>query len=197
MNKQTRQERNEDIVEHYASGLTLEEIGKVYGLSRERIRQIIDMVGYAGRRGNGQMSIPSDDVLNSMRDKLSTRTLSMLREKGNLSQAERRAGSYLVRTGEYKILQEKRRQQEKDRRRDTICIMLKQGVRQWEIAKRLGVSEQYITVLKDRWGMTRPHVKAEVYRRLYNDGLTVEEMSNRLDRAPQSVRVRLKKLGLV
>ena len=197
MNKQTRKERNEDIVEHYASGLTYEEIGKLYGLTRERIRQIIDMVGYAGRRGNGQLSIPSDEMLDLMREKLSKTSLPELKKSGDLSQNERRAGSYLVRTGEYKKLQESRRRQEWDRRRDTICIMLSQGVRQYEIAKRVGVSQQYITVLKNKWGMTRRHVSEDVYRRLYDNGLTVEQMSDRLDRAPESVRVRLRKLGLM
>ncbi len=42
--KKRLQSRDEKIYEAYTkSGLTLEEIGKIYGLTKERIRQIVEL----------------------------------------------------------------------------------------------------------------------------------------------------------
>lgn len=43
--------RNQSIVEDFKSGLTLQEVGEAYGISRERVRQICKMMGVASNDG--------------------------------------------------------------------------------------------------------------------------------------------------
>tara|TARA_Y100001937_G_C7121626_1_gene332900 strand:+ start:714 stop:1304 length:591 start_codon:yes stop_codon:yes gene_type:complete len=195
--RQTKKERNLDIVEHYDSGLTYEQIGKIYGLTRERIRQIIDETGYPGRRGNGQLSVPSDEVIDQMREKLRKSSLSDVIRSETLTREQYRAALYLRRTKEYKKICEERRAAKDSERRSIVTQMISEGCRQYEIAERIGVSIPYVTRLKMQWGMIRPHIKKDVYKTLYKKGLSVKEISQQVNRSPVNVRIMLQRAGLM
>ena len=195
--RQTKRERNLDIVEHYDSGLTYEQIGKIYGLTRERIRQIIDEIGYPGRRGNGQLSAPSDEVIDQMREKLRESSLPDVIRSETLTREQYRAALYLRRTKEYKKIREESRAAQNDERKNIVTQMINEGCRQYEIAERIGVSVPYITRLKMQWGMIRPQIKRDVYRKLYEKGLSVNEISQQVNRSPLNVRIMLQRAGLM
>lgn len=192
-----KRERNEEIVKLYDAGLTYQQIGDMYSLTRERIRQILDSMNYSGKRGNGQLIPPQQWAIEAMREACVMHSFTELQKDDELSREEHRAVLYLQRRGEYSELARERKGLREKAQERRLRELLDAGLTQKEIAKEMGLSFAYITKLKERHGLLRKHYSLDTYRALHTEGLTISQIAQRMDRSENMVRVALKKLELI
>lgn len=191
-----KKERNQEIVKLYDAGLTYQQIGDMFSLTRERIRQILNSMNYSRKRGNGQLIPPEQWAIDAMREACVMHSFTELKKDDELSREEHRAVLYLQRKGEYGKLARERNQMREKKQERRLRELLDAGLTQKEIAKEMGLSFPYITNLKQRHGLLRKQLSLETYRALHTEGLTIKQIAQRLDRSENMVRVALKRLEL-
>src|SRR5207248_4083365 len=79
-------ERARAMFERYNEGHTLDEVGKEYGLTRERVRQVLVAAGYQTRT-KGELR----DLRIAVDDERAPEVLAMFREEGDIDRVAARA----------------------------------------------------------------------------------------------------------